>query len=373
MAPVQQPRYLKHGPFHEELHRRVDQHFVDAGIDSHGRLPMLGKTLFIYSWLIGSYLLLMFWASSVWTAVPLAVSIGLAMAGIGFNVQHDGGHGGYSRRKGLNRLMAYSLDSVGGSSYVWSWKHNVFHHSNPNISGLDEDIDIEPFCRLSPLQPHRPVYRFQHLYIWLLYALLALKWHFVDDFKDVISGSIGSQPFPRPKRGELAALLLGKLFFYSWAVVLPFWLHPFGAVLALHLVASVTVSLALAITFQLAHCVEGAAFAGVDPAGKGFNREWAVHQVAASANFAPHSRFLTSYLGGLNFQIEHHLFPRVCHQHLRALAPLVEEICRKHSVPYQVHPSMRAALASHARWVHRLSLPDPAGPLAREVGPVAAH
>src|SRR5229473_6578843 len=144
MATSSKARYLAHGAFYAELRRRVEIHFATIGCAPNKAPGMYAKTAVMLGWFAASYVLLVFWAATYWQASALAVSLGLATAGIGFNVQHDGVHGGYSPRKGVNRLMALSLDMLGGSSYVWSWKHNVFHHSNPNAVGLDADIDIQP-------------------------------------------------------------------------------------------------------------------------------------------------------------------------------------------------------------------------------------
>ena len=343
-------RYLAHGDFHAALHRRVEEHFARSGVGPGPTPEMWRKTLIIVAWFAASYGLLVFWASGPWQALACSVSLGLAVAGIGFNIQHDGGHGGYSARRGLNTAMAIGLDLIGGSSYVWRWKHNIFHHSHPNVDGLDADVNVQPFCRLTPSQRRRWGHRFQHVYAWLLYSLMAVKWQFIDDFKDVITGRIGSQRFPRPRGLDLLWLLAGKAVFLGWALGLPLLLHPVRSVLLCHAAASITLSLVLSVTFQLAHAVEGASAPGLD----GARTEWAAHQVRTAADFAPGSAALTWYLGGLNYQVEHHLFPRVCHVHLKALAPIVQATCAEHGVPYRVHPTARAALASHARWLHRL-------------------
>jgi linoleoyl-CoA desaturase len=350
-------RYLPHGPFHAELKRRVDAYFTSRNIEPTRAPGMRLKTAIILGWFVGSYLLLAYWAASPWTAIPLAISLGLAVAGIGFNIQHDGNHGGYSRNRRLNAAMAFTLDVVGGSSYVWSWKHNVFHHSNPNLVGLDVDIDIQPFCRLAPTQKRRPWHRFQHLYIWPLYAFLAVKWHFIDDFKDVAQGTVGGQGFPRPKGWKLFSFLAGKLLFVGWAFVLPALFHPVWKVILFYALASAVVSLTLAIVFQLAHAVDGADFPRLDSEGRAAT-EWAAHQVRTSMDFAPGNRLLSWYIGGLNFQIEHHLFPRVCHVHLKDLAPIVQQTCREFDVPYNVEPTALGALAAHGRWLYRLGRPE---------------
>lgn len=349
-------RFLPHGPFHAEVQRRVDAHFASRGIAANEAPAMYFKTAVILSWFAGSYLLLVLWASNGWEGALLSVSLGLAMAGIGFNIQHDGNHGGYSRRRGLNRVMACSLDLLGGSSYIWNWKHNVFHHSNPNVDGLDADIDLQPFCRLSPLQRPRAVHRFQHLYIWFLYSLLSVKWQCVDDFVNVGTGKIGGMKFPRPRGWARARLMGGKLLFLTWALLIPLWTHPFWEVAFCAAIASVTLSLTLALTFQLAHSVEGASFPSAEAGAPA--TDWAAHQVATSVDFAPHSRFLTWYLGGLNFQIEHHLFPRACHLHLGEISGIVRDTCQEFGLDYRVNPTLWSALCSHARWLRRLGHPE---------------
>lgn len=346
-------QYLPHGPFHAALNERVDAYFARTGLDPQYVGLMRVKTASIFVWLIGSWAYGMFAAQTWWQVGLAAISIGLAMAGIGFNVQHDGGHKGYSKHAAVNAVMAAALDFIGASSYVWAWKHNILHHSNPNRVGLDADIDIQPLCRLSPAQARRPWQRYQHLYIWFLYSLLALKWLF-DDFRDVANGAVGGQKFPRPKGWVLAQFLVGKIFFLSWSVVIPCLFHPVGNVLLAWGVASVALSVSMALTFQMAHVVEGVSFPPLDADGK---IRWAEHQVQATADFAQDSALLTWFMGGLNFQIEHHLFPRICHMHLRALAPIVKATCEEFGVKYQVFPTGRAALWSHAKWLWTMGQP----------------
>lgn len=346
-------RYLPHGPFHNELHRRVDAYFASTDKVPNAARGMRLKTAVIGVWFAVSWALLTFWANSWWEAVALCVSLGLAMAGIGFNVQHDGGHGAYSPHGPANRLMAFGLDMLGASSYIWSWKHNVFHHSNTNVVGKDADIDIRPLCRLAPTQPRHAAHRFQHLYIWFLYSFLVVKWHFFDDFTNLATGKIGGQKFPRPRGWDLVAFFGGKLLFFGWALIIPSFFHPVWQVLLAYVFVSATVSMTLAIVFQLAHTVEDAHFEG-KTAEADAPTEWSMHQIRTSVNFAPKNRLLSWYVGGLNYQIEHHLFPKICHLHLRDLSGIVQQTCVEFGVPYRIQPSARAAIASHARWIRSM-------------------
>jgi len=349
-------RYLPHSDFHDTLTARVDAYFERTGLSPQHARGMLAKTAIVYAWLIGSYLYGLLLATTWWQVGLASISIGVAMACIGFNVQHDGSHRAYSPRSGLNALAAAALDSIGASSYVWAWKHNVFHHSNPNCVGLDADIDIQPFGRMAPAQRRRPWHRFQHFYIWFLYSLLAFKWLF-DDFRDVLNGAVGGQRFPRPRGWKLVQFLAGKTFFVGWSFVIPALLHPVGNVVLAWLLGSVVISLTMALTFQMAHVVERAAF---PPPSDKPTQTWAEHQVTSAADFGQDNALLTWFTGALNFQIEHHLFPRICHLHLPAIAPIVRATCEEFGVRYYVYPSAGAALVSHVRWLRTLGAPSPA-------------
>ena len=344
-------RFPSGGAFHRDLKERVAAHLAARGSTGRDAPRMYLKTAVMLGWLAASYLLLLLWADRPWELVVLAISAGLAMAGIGFNVQHDGGHGGTSRSRLVNGAMAATLDLIGGSSYVWSYKHNVIHHTYANIPHVDQDTDVGPWARLTPLHRRRGFHRFQHLYLWALYGLLPVKWHFIDDYENVLRGRIGGHAFPRPKGLALVGLLAGKLFFYGWAIALPLALHDPLAVLATYAIASFTLGVTLAVTFQLAHCLAEADFPAAEPK---MPLGWAQHQVATTVDFARGSRLLSWYLGGLNFQVEHHLFPQVCHVHYRELAGVVERTCADHGVPYRAHGSALAALRSHYRWLKRM-------------------
>ena len=139
----------------------------------------------------------------------------------------------------------------------------------------------------------------------------------------------------RGRKGwDLAVFLGGKTLFFSLALVLPLLMHPLWAVLLFYLAASLVQGLTLSVVFQLAHCVEEAAFPLPRQDTGRMETGWAVHQVESTVDFARRNRLLSWFIGGLNFQIEHHLFPRICHVHYPALAPLVEETCREFGLQY---------------------------------------
>jgi linoleoyl-CoA desaturase len=228
------------------------------------------------------------------------------------------------------------------------------HHSNTNITGHDDDIDLGFFGRLSPYQKRLTFHRFQHYYLWVLYGFLPLKWQVYDDFHDWAIGQIGGRRFARPKGWDLAVFLGGKTLFFSLALLLPLLMHPLWAVLLFYLTASLVQGLTLSVVFQLAHCVEQAAFPLPRPDTGRMEKGWAEHQVETTVDFARGNRLLSWFIGGLNFQIEHHLFPRICHVNYPALAPLVEDACREFGLRYVAHKTFRAGVASHFRWLRQM-------------------
>ena len=347
--------------FLRELRRQVDAYFERTGRRRRDCPQMYFKTATILAWCIGAYVLLMFVVHAWWLVLPLACVLGLSMAAVGFNIQHDAAHKAYSERPWVNKLMAMTLDLVGGSSYLWDWKHNTIHHTYTNLAGYDDDINIGFWGRLSPEQKHYPFHRLQGIYLWVLYGFLALKWHLVDDFHSLITGKIGGHKIPRPKGKDLVVFIAGKVIFFSLAFVIPMMLHPVWAVLAVYGTAAFVSGVVLSVVFQLAHCVEEADFPVpvANPAGGSkVENEWAIHQVMTTANFARRNRFLSWFLGGLNYQVEHHLFHKICHIHYPELSKVVEQVCHEFGVRYNANKTFWGAVRSHFRWLVQMGRPN---------------
>jgi linoleoyl-CoA desaturase len=349
-------RFPRDDGFHAAVKRGAAAYFQETGRARWGDAAMHAKTAAILGWFACSYGLLLVWGgSSAWLAVALTVSLALATAGIGFSVMHDANHGAYARSARVNRAWGLALDFVGASSYLWRFKHNVHHHTYANVDGMDADIDAAPFLRLAPSQRLRAFHRWQHLSAWPLYGVLGLKWWFVDDLLDLVRGRIGQHPFPRPRGLELAGFVAGKAVFVTWAIAVPLLVYRSGWALALFLLGSLTLGLVLSTVFQLAHAVPDATFHAAASGEQRMPTGWAEHQVRATVDFAPSNRLLGWYVGGLNFQVEHHLLPDVCHVHYPALARIIAETCRAHGVPYRAEPSLRAAIAAHYRYLRTLA------------------
>ncbi|HUF72599.1 MAG TPA: acyl-CoA desaturase [Gammaproteobacteria bacterium] len=343
--------------FQRELRRRVDGYFSETGAPRRDVAAWYLKAGMILAAFVSSYTLLVFFASAWWQAVPLTAVLAFSVVGIGFNIMHDAGHGAVSRHRFVNRLMAHSLDIVGGSSYLWHWKHDVLHHNYANITGHDTDVAIGMLGRFTPHQPRYPHQRWQHWYVWVLYGLMAIKWQLFDDFRTLLRGKIGPHRIPRPRGADLAMLVACKLAFFVLAFVIPLRLHPIATFLPYYLLFAVVAGLVLSTVFQLAHTVEEAEFPSVPDGARSVDNAWAVHQVQTAVNFCHGNRLVTWLLGGLNYQIEHHLFPDVSHCNYPGLSGVVKATCGEFGIAYKEHPSFWAGIRSHFRWLRRMGEP----------------
>jgi linoleoyl-CoA desaturase len=355
---VMRLQFGKDNAFQVELQRRVDEYFRGTGLRKRDCWQMYLKTVLVLACFATCYATLVFVAHTLGQGLLLAVLLGLCTAAIGFDVQHDGGHQAYSERRWVNQVMAMTMDLIGGSSYVWRWKHAVIHHRYVNITGYDTDIDLGILGRLTPHRKRLAFHRWQHLYLWPLYGFLAVKWHFVDDFRDVIAGRLGPHGIPRPKGWDLGVFVGGKAVFFTWAFVVPLLLHPVGVVLFYYVVAAVVLGMLMSLIFQLPHCVEEADFPLPREDTGLMETPWAVHQVQVTLDFSRRNRLVTWLLGGLNYHKEHHLFPLICHVHYPAIAKLVEETCREFGIISKEHRSFAAGLASHYRWLRSMGRAD---------------
>jgi linoleoyl-CoA desaturase len=276
------------------------------------------------------------------------------MAAIGFNVMHDGGHGSFSRYKWVNELAAYSLNVLGGSSFMWNMKHNVIHHAYTNIDGIDDDIDIQPWMRMSTTQPKYGFHKYQHRYFWFLYAMLYILWVFVLDFQKYFKQRVGSMPLKKMSAYDHVVFWGFKLLYIFLFIGLPIYTLGFLAWMVGFLVTSLFAGFVISIVFQLAHTVEHTHFPMPDEETGKLDDEWAIHQLKTTANFAPRNKVISWFVGGLNFQIEHHLFPKISHVHYPAISKIIKQTCQEYGVPYIEYSKMRHAVASHVAFLKQM-------------------
>jgi linoleoyl-CoA desaturase len=341
--------------FVRDVKAGVAAYFQDSRRSSKGSWSMWVKTLFLFAVVVGSYAAILSNRFTPFAMLGLAVVLGIGIAGVGFCVSHDALHGAYSDNPRINYLLGLSFDLLGANSYMWKITHNLIHHTYTNIEGVDEDIDLSPFVRLSSGTPSRRRYRYQHFYAFLAYGLAMLFWVFVKDYKYFLRRNLGPYRDRRNPPGELVMLAITKLFHYGWTIVLPllvlrihWWQFLIG-----YLAMTLTAGGILGLIFQLAHVVEGTDYPQPDAQGA-MEHTWLVHQMMTTSNFAPRNRLLSWYVGGLNYQIEHHLFPKVCSVHYPAISRVVRQAAAAHGVPYHEQPTLLRAIRSHYRMLKHL-------------------
>jgi linoleoyl-CoA desaturase len=342
------------GEFNKTLKKRVEQYFAEHNLAKTGNWQMFLKTALVLAWLVVSYLLLVFFSASLVMAIITAFAVAQGFVLVGFNIMHDGNHDSYSKNKKINRLMGFTLDLIGGSNMFWRQKHNVLHHTYTNIDGVDDDLFTGGLLRLSPEQKKRSWHRFQHLYAFPVYSLLTLSWIMFSDFSKFFSGRIGSYSLRKPSVSEATLFFLTKIFYLGYMIILPLFFHPVLHVLLAFVGIHLVLGFTLAIVFQLAHTIEGNTFPKPDERTGNIENEWAIHQVETTVDFASQNKLAAWYLGGLNFQIEHHLFSKVCHIHYPAISRIVEKTCREFSVSYISYPTVRSAVTAHYRFLKML-------------------
>ncbi len=345
--------------FVKEVKQRVNAYFEEQGISKHANAAMVLKTVLIFSMALVPYGLILSGAFGPWAMLALAVMMGIGVAGIGFSIAHDALHGAYSANPKINRALGFAFDLLGANGYMWKITHNVIHHTYTNIPGIDEDLTVSPILRLSPQAPRKWYHRFQPWYAIPAYSLATLNWLFLKDFQQFLKKDIGPYQNKKHPAGEVAILVVTKIFVVVWMIVVPllvldvaWWQFLIGFV-AMHLTAGAI----LGIIFQLAHVVEGTDYPEPDTEGM-MEHTWILHEMETTANFAHRNKLLSWYIGGLNYQIEHHLFPQVCSIHYAKIAPIVRQIAEETGVPYHHAPTLMAAWRSHYRMLKHLGRND---------------
>lgn len=344
--------------FYKTLNQRVNNYFSQKGISKHANTNMVLKTIFMFALYFTPFVLMVTGVvTGSWWILLMWVLMGFGLAGIGLSVMHDANHGAYSQNDIWNKFMSISLNFLGGYHVNWRIQHNVLHHTFTNIDGYDEDIEKKGIIRFSPNQERRRIFKFQALYAPLLYAVLTLYWVTVKDYDQVVSynkrGLLKAQKLTFKK--ALFRIILFKIIYYGIIIGLPialgmaWWLVLIGF-LILHMVGGMI----LALVFQSAHVLESTDFP--EPDEDGVHDNWAIHQMKTTSNFAMGNVPLTWFLGGLNHQVEHHLFPTVCHVHYPAISKIVQETAKEFDVPYLKHRTFIGAISNHFKFLHYLGI-----------------
>jgi linoleoyl-CoA desaturase len=337
----------------QELRRRVNLYFQQSGKKQTGNVGLYMKSLFLVSCVVFLYTHLVFFTPVAWLAILESVLLGLAIALVGFNVMHDGAHGSFSPYKWLNEMAGLSVNFLGANIFMWKTKHNTVHHTFTNIDGVDDDINAEPFLRLSPNQKRNRMHKYQHIYFPFVYALLYFFWVFYTDYKKYFLGRVGVIPIQKMNALNHIIFWGFKLFFIMAFIVLPIVKLGFLPWLTGFLIFGTTAGIVLSIVFQLAHTVEHTSFPEPDEKLR-MEDEWAVHQLRTTANFANGKDWVLWLTGGLNYQIEHHLFPNISHVHYPEISKIVRSTCEEFNLPYHEYPKIHQAVFSHVKHLKTL-------------------
>lgn len=343
--------------FYKVLRKRVNHYFKENNISRYANFNMVAKTIFMFALYLVPFVLILTFFTSPWIIFLMWILMGFGMAGIGLSVMHDANHGAYSKNKYVNILLGKVMWMIGGSDVNWRIQHNVLHHTYTNVEGMDEDIQIDPLMRFSPTQKLRKGHRFQFIYAWFLYGMMTLMWSTTKDYsqwkryknKDLIkTQGVSSRKF-------LWTLIVTKSIYLIVTLGLPLifsslpWWGTLLGFLAMHFVAGIT----LAAIFQPAHVVPTSTFERPNLEGK-IELDWAANQLMNTANFAPGARLFSWYVGGLNYQIEHHLFPNICHVHYRKISKIVRDTAFEYNLPYYSYKTFMEALSEHTKMLYRL-------------------
>ncbi|MBS1647185.1 MAG: acyl-CoA desaturase [Bacteroidetes bacterium] len=345
--------------FVSTLRQRVDAYFKSNKLSKQGNTGMVLKTVAMFSlYLVPYFLIILGGFQSELFLWFLAAVMGIGMSGIGLSVMHDANHGSYSKYHWVNVFLSYSICLVGGLPINWQVQHNVLHHTYTNVHNHDGDLDGPSFLRFSPHQPHKKVHRFQFLYAWFFYGFITMAWSTSKDFIQLTQfRKMGLLKTQNKKFGKQLTLLIGtKILYYTYLVIIPMlvldvaWWKILLGLFTMHYIAGML----LATIFQSAHVIEEASFPLPNEKTGNIENDWAVHQLYTTANFAQKSRLFSWFIGGLNFQVEHHLFPNICHVHYKKIAKIVEETAKEFNFPYYTQPTFVSALWSHSKLLWKL-------------------
>ena len=353
-APVRSLRFTQQRNFQKTLNERVQTYLRDNKIPGRDVPAMYLKTAVMMSFWLGTYLLLLLGRFPAPVNALLCVLWGLAIAAVGFNVMHDANHGGYSDHPLVNKLVSLSAELIGMSGFRWRTKHNVWHHTYTNIAGYDDDVETFGLMRLTPRAPWKPFFKYQAWYYPLVYGGIGFDFVLRDFMMALFGKSDANHVYPKMNTEDLITFWAGKLVFFALWIALPLLVFPWWQVLIGFFLVMVTFGLMVGIVFQLAHIHGEASFPEPVGSPKHIENEWGVHQIETTADFAPRNSLLNYLIGGLNFQVEHHLLPHICHINYPRLAPIVRATCEEFGIHYHCYPTWREAFAAHLNELSQL-------------------
>lgn len=344
--------------FFRTLNSRVNSYFKENNIEKTGNWKIHLKTVILFTVFLVPYFLILTLDMPFWVHLLLTIVMGIGMAGIGMNVMHDANHGSYSTKSWVNKFMGGTIYVLAGNVHNWQVQHNVLHHTYTNIIGHDEDLEAGRIMRFSKEAEWHKFHRFQQYYAVFLYGLLTFNWAITTDFKQMRNYLKRKLSYGEPKSPKIlwTTLIITKIIYMGIWIVLPMIIGiTWWKVLVGFFVMHYTAGLILSIVFQLAHVVDEAANPQPNEVGE-MENTWAIHQLFTTVNFAPKNKIVNWYTGGLNHQIEHHIFPHISHVHYGKIAKIVKETAKECQLPYYEYKTMSAAVVAHFKHLKTLGL-----------------
>lgn len=344
--------------FRNVLTKRVRDYFQENNLSNKANSSMVLKTVGMLLIYFVPYTLLLSVDAGVLGAICFYFVMGVGMSGIGMGVMHDAIHGAYHSNRTINQILGSTIYIISGNVSTWRIQHNVLHHTFTNIEGLDEDMETGGLIRLHESQDWKPMHRYQKLYAPLVYGLLTLNWVVSKDFKQLMKYYKRPDASPTLKkiRNEWIILIATKAIYFSLFIVLPLLFAPVAWYIVLigFVVMHFTAGVILSYVFQLAHMVDGVESIEVPETGM-IEDEWMEHQLMTTADFARTNKLINWFVGGLNFQVEHHLFPNICHIHYPQIAEIVRKTAAEFNLPYREYEKVSHALKAHRDYLLRMS------------------
>ena len=340
----------------------MSAYFKANNISRHANKSMVAKTVVMLTiYFVPLIMVGIGVVTTPWLLFSLYVMSGIGMAGVGMGIMHDAIHGSYSKNQKVNRYLGYTMNLIGGNASVWKIQHNILHHTYTNIEGADDDINAPFFLRFSPHAKKNRMHRYQYLYVWFFYGLSTVSWITTKDFIRLERyRKLGFFNQKNSYRNALLKIVGCKLVYFSFALIIPLLMVPLSpwmvvlAFLSMHFVTGLLIS----IVFQVAHIMPNTEFPL--PNDEGFIlSDWSGHQLSTTTNFSPNSRVFSWLIGGLNYQVEHHLLPDVCHIHYRKISRIVADTAKEYGIAYNTKRSFMVALADHVGVLRKLGLADP--------------
>jgi linoleoyl-CoA desaturase len=346
------------GDFFKTLRTSVNGYFTENNIKPTGNAKLYWKTAIIITTYIATYTAIVAAPIPGWSVLVLAGFLGFVQGLVGFNIMHDACHDSFSTKKAVNHFFGLSMNALGTDAHMWRQKHNIVHHTYTNVDGIDDDIAKTPFLRMSETQKRFKAHRFQHIYLTFLYGISTLYWITLKDWESYFNRKEFNVEVNRMKPVDHIMFWTTKTIYFGLYFVIPGFIFGFGWAFLGFTVMHFVLGCMMSFVFQLAHVVENVEFEHSHGEHTEIDTEWAVHQINTTSDFAVNNKVVSWIVGGLNYQVEHHLFPRISHIHYPAIQKIVSEVCAEFDVEYRSYPTTGKAIASHFRHMKRLGNKD---------------